>query len=141
MARHFPVRTSTITKCSQNLLYIRDTEIDLGVLPDVVVYHGKQPDVQEITRVFMGILIGHCFQPSFLVQYSRDSWHMETVTLAPKPLELLKHPQDITTYFATCNMQYAPTKLTIPGFVLIRWLSLDVIQTGSINIPWTTIYT
>ena len=56
---------------------------------------------------------------------------METVTF---PLELLKRPQDITAYFAK-----APTnKLTIPGFVLIRWRSLDVIQTSSLNIPWTT---
>ena len=54
---------------------------------------------------------------------------MEAVTF---PLELLKRLQDITAYFAK-----APThKLTIPGFVLIRWRSLDAIQTSSLNIPW-----
>jgi len=35
----------------------RETEINLGALPDVLVYHGKQPDVQEITRIFTGTLI------------------------------------------------------------------------------------
>jgi len=72
MARRFPVRTSTVTKCSRDLPYVRDTEMDLGALPDVVVYRGKQPGVQEITRIFTGIVIGRCFQPSCLVQYPRD---------------------------------------------------------------------
>jgi len=46
--------------------------MDLGALPGAIICRSKQPDVQEITRIFTGILIGRCFQPSFLVQYSRD---------------------------------------------------------------------
>jgi len=55
----FPVRASTIAKCSRNL---RETEMDLRALSDVVAYHGKQPDIQEITRIFSSVA---AFSPIF----------------------------------------------------------------------------